>query len=236
MTARSVHRFEELLRAGRWFGALPEAFRSALLEAAVLRELRKGEWLFARGDPPTGLFAVVEGSVRIAGTIAGFTDAKEVLLALIGPPMWFGELSALDGQPRTHDAIAEAESSLVHVPQESLEAILEREPRYYRDLGLLVASKLRLTFGALEDSSQPLVIRLARRLVIAAEGYGEWHDRSSRVVDLTQEQVATMLATSRQTVNQLLKDLAARGLVRLSYGKVEIADIEALRAFAGASP
>ena len=74
-----------------------------------------------------------------------------------------------------------------------------------------------------------LARRLARRLVLSAERYGEWHDRSSRVVDLKQEQLATMLASSRQSVNQALKELEARSYVKLAYGHVEIVDLDGLR-------
>jgi CRP-like cAMP-binding protein len=222
----NVKRFEELLRAGRWFGGLPDDFRAALLDAAVHRTLAKGEWLFSRGDPPSGLYAVAEGSIRVAVTTP---SGRESLLAVVEPPMWFGEISVLDGQPRTHDAIADEETTLVHVPQGALDAILAREPRWWREIGLLVANKLRISFVVMGESAMPLAVRLARRLVLAAERYGEWHDRSSRVVDLRQEQLATMLSTSRQTVNQLLKDLEGKGVVKLAYGQVEILDLDALR-------
>ena len=199
-------------------------FRSG---AAIVRNLPKGRWLFARGDLPSGLFAVLEGAIRIT---AAAPNGKEVLLAVVEPPMWFGEIAVFDGLPRTHDAVAAETSVVLHVPQEALDRILEREPRYWRDLGLLVASKLRLTFLAMEDTAVlSLADRLARRLLMSVERYGEWHDRTSRVVDLRQQQLATMLSTSRQTVNHLLKDLEGRGIVRLSYRHIEILDLDGLR-------
>jgi CRP-like cAMP-binding protein len=82
----------------------------------------------------------------------------------------------------------------------------------------------------------PMADRLARQLLLSVERYGEWHDRTSRVVDLRQGQLATMLSTSRQTVNHLLKDLERQGIVRLSYRQIEILDLDRLRrvALAGA--
>jgi CRP-like cAMP-binding protein len=225
----SARRYEELLRAGRWFAGLSDAFRGALLDAAVTRKLAKNEQLFARGDAPSGLFAVAEGSVRVS-TLG--PTGKEVLLALVEPPMWFGEISVFDRQPRTHDAVADDDAVLVHVPQAALDAILAGEPARWRELGLLLTGKLRLSFAVMEDLAQPIAVRLARRLVLSAERYGEYHDRTSRVVSLRQDQLAAMLSTSRQTVNQLLKDLEARGVVRLAYGQVEILDHDALRAAA----
>jgi CRP-like cAMP-binding protein len=228
--SKNAKQFKELLRAGRWFQGLPESLQDALLAGAVLRSLAKGEWLFARGDAPDGLYAIVEGAMRVTATAP---SGKEVLLALVEPPMWFGEISVLDGLPRTHDGIAEEDSRVVHVPQPVLDRILDEEPRHWRQLGLLVASKLRVTFGVMEDIAVlPTGMRLARRLVMAAERYGDWQDRTSRVVEVRQEQLATMLSVSRQTVNQLLKELESRGLVRLSYGQIEIVDLDGLRAAA----
>lgn len=224
-------RFREALRAGRWFRGLPEAFQDALLDAAQTRKLDKGEWLFARGDPPTGLYALFSGTIRVVATAP---SGKQVLITLIEPPMWFGEISVFDGQPRTHDAIAEEASVVLCVPQAPLDAILEREPRLWRDLGLLAATKLRLTFAVMEDNAVlPLSMRLARRLVMTAERYGEWEGQSSRVLDLRQEQLATMLSTSRQSTNQVLKELEAQGLVRISYGQIEILDLDGLKIAAG---
>ncbi|MGN6111123.1 MAG: Crp/Fnr family transcriptional regulator [Kofleriaceae bacterium] len=227
MDALAAHRFGPVLEAGRWFGGLADPVRRALLDAAVVHRVGKGAWLFARGDAPDGLYSVVEGSIRIAATVG--RSGRAVLLAVVEPPLWFGEISVVDGQPRTHDAIAEEPSVVVHVPGAALEAILAREPSLWRDLGALVAAKLRLSFHAMEDVVQPLARRLARRLVLSAERYGEWHDRTSRVVHLRQDQLATMLSTSRQTVNQLLKELDARALVRVAYGKIELLDLEGLR-------
>jgi CRP/FNR family cyclic AMP-dependent transcriptional regulator len=226
--ATSVSRFGELLRGGRWFAGLSRELQQALLDAGSLKKLARDEWLFARGDVPSGLFAVVEGGVRIT---ASAPSGKEVLLALVEPPMWFGEISVLDGRPRTHDAIGAEASLLVGVPQAALDALLEREPRHWRALGALAASKLRLMFSVVEGNAVLSTgMRLASLLVLAAEKYGEWQGRSSRVVDLRQEQLAAMLATSRQTVNQLLKEFEVQGLVKLSYGQVEIVDLDRLRA------
>ncbi|HEU4536791.1 MAG TPA: Crp/Fnr family transcriptional regulator, partial [Polyangiaceae bacterium] len=205
--------------------------QDALVAAALPRRLAGGQRLFSRGDPPDGLYAVLDGAVRITATTEG---GKEVLLTLIEAPTWFGEISVFDGRPRTHDAVADEDALVLHVPQGALDALLEREPRHWRDVGRLVAGKLRLALVTMEDiASLPLAARLARRLVLMAEGYGEWHDRSRRVLEVRQEQLALMLSTSRQTANQLLKDLAAQGLVRLAYGQVEVVDLEGLRRAAG---
>ncbi|RAE72795.1 Crp/Fnr family transcriptional regulator, partial [Burkholderia multivorans] len=91
------------LDAHPWFAALPPALRAQLLAAAELRRLPAGHALFRRGDPPCGLYAVLDGSLTIGAVDA---HGKEALLTVADPVTWFGEIALFDGQPRTHDAVA----------------------------------------------------------------------------------------------------------------------------------
>jgi len=219
--------FRELLRGGRWFGDLPEAVANGLLALARTKNLAPGERLFSRGDPPCGLYAVVSGAVRITATTE---SGKEALLTLALPPTWFGEIAVFDDLPRTHDAIVDEETTLLHIPQAPLVSFLDADPARWRALALLVTAKLRLALAALEESAtMPLDRRVARRLALMAAHYGEWSDRSARELDVRQEQLAAMLSSSRQTVNGVLKALEAKGLIKVAYGKIEIVDLEGLR-------
>ena len=219
------HHYFSQLNQGHWFAALPPALSQSLLDMAQVQHLDAGQRLFRRGDKPSGLYAVVEGAVRV-GAVS--ENGKEALLTLVEPPYWFGEISLFDGLPRTHDAFTESASTLLLLPQAELLALLEREPQYWRDFALLMSHKLRLAFVALEDMSLlPAAPRLARRLLLIAENYGESEPR--RVLHLAQEQLALMLSLSRQTTNQILKELQAQGVVHLNYGEIEILDFERLR-------
>jgi CRP-like cAMP-binding protein len=214
-----------LLRTGHWFSTLPATLQEVLLNSASLRRLQGGERLFHRGDQPCGLYAVVEGAMRV-GAVS--VSGKEALLTLVEPPYWFGEISLFDGQPRTHDAFAEGPTVLLHVSQSALTSLLDQHPTYWRDFALLMSQKLRLAFIALEQISLlPAAPRLAQRLLMIADNYGEGDTR--RVLHLAQEQLALMLAISRQTTNQILKELQAQGIVRLTYGEIEIVDLQRLR-------
>jgi CRP-like cAMP-binding protein len=215
--------------SGQWFSHLPVPFQDSLLAAARLRRLSSGQLLFKRGDPPCGLYAVLEGSVRI-GAVS--EQGKEALLSLVEPPHWFGEICLFDGQARTHDAFAVGTCTLLHIPQAALLKLLDEQPVYWRQLALLMSHKLRLTFINLEQLSlMPAPARLAHRLLMIAAGYGEI-DPPRRVLQLPQEQLASLLSLSRQTTNQLLKDLQGQGILNLKYGEIEIVDAERLRALA----
>ena len=217
------------LMNGQWFSHLPAPLQDSLLAAARLRRLSAGQRLFKRGDPPCGLYAVLEGAVRIG---AVNEQGKEALLSLVEQPHWFGEICLFDGQARTHDAFGLGQCTLLHIPQTALLAMLDEQPLYWRQLALLMSQKLRLTFINLEQLSLlPAPARLAHRLLMIADSYGEI-DPPRRVLHLPQEQLASMLSLSRQTTNQLLKELEGQGIVSLRYGEIEITDAERLRVLA----
>jgi CRP/FNR family transcriptional regulator, cyclic AMP receptor protein len=213
-----------------WFRSLPDTMRIRLLEVANVRRLEAGQRLFAKGESPDGLYCVVEGALRVTTTRE---DGAETMLVVLLPPRWFGEVSLCDGGPRTHDVWADAPSTLLHMPEAAVRPLLDADPRHWRAIGVLIAQKLRTAFDAIEDSALlSTSARLARHLLAISDGFGDHADPTTRTVRVPQEQLAAMLSLSRQTVNQLLKQLAAQGAVRPTRGGTEIVDVALLRRLA----
>lgn len=225
----SIERHLPLLLQGRWFAGLPEDVRQRLLASAVARTLPAGQRLFSRGDANDGLYAVLEGSVRIGGISAG---GKEAVLSMIEPPLWFGEIALFDAGPRTHDADTRAPTTLLRVPLPALRAMLEEHPGDWHHLGALAVEKMRAVLSGLEDlTSLPAPQRMARRLWEMTLGHGMLTEHGARrAVAVNQEQLGAMLALTRQTVNEVLRELEARGIVARHYGRIEVLDRDALRA------
>ena len=217
------------LERSAWFRAAPEALRTQLVQLGRVERLQAGERLFRRGDPDDGLYCVLDGLMRIsAASFAG----KEALLAVIEPVNWFGEIALFYGRERTHDAYAERESVLFHLPRAELAGLLERAPQYWHCFGLLLTQKLRLAFDAIEEAALlPAAQRIARRLLLMAGGYGE-PGVLRRVLKVPQEDLAMMLALSRQTINQILKQFEAQGALQLRYAEIEIVDVKKLAGLA----
>lgn len=213
-----------------WFAGLPPSLRDWLLSAGEVVRLQAGEQLLRRGDESRDLYAVLEGALNVG---AVDEHGRETLLTVAEPVTWFGEISLFDGLPRTHDAIAAAPTVLLRVPQRALEELLREQPGHWREFALLMAQKLRLSFLNVEALSLlPAAPRLARRLWQIANGYGGAAVAQTRI-HLSQERLAMMLSMSRQTTNQLLKELEEQGIVRLQFGEIEILDLPALERAAG---
>jgi CRP-like cAMP-binding protein len=229
MDADAAARWAPLLARGRWFAALPPGHRTALLQAGRLLRLPAGATLFQRGDANAGLYAVLDGAVRVG---ASDTPGREAVLSLLGPPQWFGEIACIDGGPRTHDAATTAPTTLLLVPQAALLALAEADAQWWRLLGQLLAEKVRALFAGLDDLTQlDAAARVARRLLAMAQGHGMLAPGvAQRSVAVNQAQLGAMLSLSRQTVSEVLRDFEARGWVRRGYGAVELLDWDALAA------
>lgn len=222
MTASfSSNELAGLLERSAWFRSAPAALRAELIETGRVEHLAAGQRLFTRGDSDDGLYCVLDGLMRIG---AASSAGKEALLAVIEPVNWFGEIALFDNRPRTHNAYAERDSELFHVPRAALAALLERTPAYWHVFGLLLTQKLRLAFDAIEEAALlPAAQRVARRLLLMAGGYGE-PGALRRVLKVPQEDLAMMLALSRQTINQVLKQFETQGALKLGYAEIEITD------------
>ncbi|MDE2594069.1 MAG: Crp/Fnr family transcriptional regulator [Burkholderiales bacterium] len=221
------------LRSGPWFGHISAELESDLLALGAPKRLQSGEHLFFRGDPADGLYAVLDGCLRISGvTEAG----KEAILSLIDAPNWFGEIALFDGLPRTHNAVAEGATRLLHVPAVGLTRLLQAKPHHWRDLGVLMALRLRLVLIGMEDMALlPAEGRLARRLVWLVETSSMGQGPGPCVVPISQAQLGMMLSLSRQTTNQILQTLQDQGVLRVAYGRIEILDRAQLMQLAGVS-
>lgn len=223
--------YRQLLLQGKWFSQISPGLQQGLLDAAVIRKLAGGERLFFRGATCCGLYAVLQGSVRISG-IGNYDSGKEAVLIMIEPLDWFGEIALFDQSTRTHDASAEGDAVVLHVPQRAVQTLLTQHPEHWRDLGLLMAHKLRLTFQVIEDTALlPAATLLARRLLLIAESYGIRHQDAPRrrMLRISQVQLSCQLAISRQTINQILKGLEQKGIIRLHRSVIEILDFDKLR-------
>jgi CRP-like cAMP-binding protein len=234
MTASfSSNELAGLLERSAWFRSAPAAMQAELIETGRVEHLAAGQRLFTRGDSDDGLYCVLDGLMRIGAASA---EGKEALLAVIEPVNWFGEIALFDNRPRTHNAYAERDSALFHVPRAALAALLERTPAYWHVFGLLLTQKLRLAFDAIEDAALlPAAQRVARRLLLMAGGYGE-PGALRRVLKVPQEDLAMMLALSRQTINQVLKQFETQGALKLGYAEIEITDLRKLGELADLKP
>jgi CRP/FNR family cyclic AMP-dependent transcriptional regulator len=209
----------------RWFGALPAGLQDALLAAARQRRFTPGKLLFARGDAPCGLYILLEGSVRVGAADEQYPPGHFDEVAL---PYWFGEVSLFDGLPRTQDLYSTGQSILLQVPQATLLTLLEQYPQYWRSFAELLGHKLGLPLPRADELARlPARTRIARRLLLLSEGYGELN-HSRRLIPFED------LALDDPQLPEILQTLHERKVVYLRQEQLQVLNINRLREMAGA--
>lgn len=218
------------LTANPWFAALPAAERRALLAGAERVRLAPGEMLFRQGDAvPAGtgaFYGLVQGRLKASSLRE---DGKEAILVVLEAGNWFGEISLIDGQPRTHDATAMGAAEVLAVPRRAFDALMKR-PAFARAIGLLLAARVRSLYGMVEDATlRSTRARVARRLQLLAHGDATQASNARPVVPVSQEALAMMLGITRQTLSKELAALVAAGAITVGYRRIEIHSMAALR-------
>ena len=209
-----------------WFAALPPADRKALVAACERLHLAAGEMLFRQGDAvPAGqgaFYGVVAGGIKASSLRE---DGKEAILVVLEVGNWFGEISLIDGQPRTHDATAVGDTEVLALPRPAFDRMMQR-PAFALAVCRLLAGRVRSLYGMVEDATlRSTRARVARRLLLLARGDATQARDARPVVPVSQEALAMMLGVSRQTLSKELQQLAREGAIELGYGRIAIASV-----------
>lgn len=213
---------QQQLLSNNWYSKLPRYYQHYIVQHAKYIEVAKEQAIFRSGDSFNGIYAVLNGAIQL-----GHVDieGKEAVAAIVEPIMWFGEISLIDQQPRSHDAIAVQKSTLLHIPQHDINTLIKENPEFWFHIAQLASQKLRMAFLELISiQSQNITQRLAQRLMFILTGYGNHLYITNHEIHLSQEQLGQMLMCSRQTINQELQNLEKQGVLRVSFKKIEILD------------
>jgi CRP-like cAMP-binding protein len=211
----------EILRRGRWFASLPPALQARMAERAMPRSFRTGQYLLRQGDPPRGLFGVVQGRTR---HVCAVGEDREVLMHVGGPGLWTGEYPLLAGGPSIGSVIADAPTLALHLSARDWQRIVADEPRWLQPFAALLAERFATAFRAYADAQAMTRDEWVHaRLKRVAEMEHEHGSPASRI-RLSQVHLASMLGLSRQTLNSALSRLQQRGLLRVSFRMIELVE------------
>ena len=211
-------------------GNAPETGRlvAALRSQGVLRRYRRGEVIFSEGDVAERLFVLERGwaLIRSAGS-----DGREVVLGLRGPGEVLGELSVLDGKPRSATAVAADDAELIVTPAAVLEQTLASDHEATHELLIVIADRLReADRRRLEFSTLDTLGRVATRLLELTERFGEQVPDGIHVdLPLVQEDLARWCGASRESTVKALRTLRGLGVVTTARRTVTVHDVRRLR-------
>ena len=208
--------------------ALPERLLSELFEGAVAHDLRDGEVLFRAGDVGDGCYRIQTGLVKV---IVTSQQGEERIVSLLGPDAIVGELSMIDGGPRSASVVAIANCSLSFLSRAKFQTCIEAHPELTTYLMKTLARRLRGTDDVLAATTFLSVKqRLARALLTVAEYVGE-KDGDGRIrlrLKIGQGDLAAMAGIARENVSRTMSEWRKRDIVTRSSNYYCINDPKAL--------
>jgi CRP-like cAMP-binding protein len=207
-----------LLRNHALFGQLPPNVIEHLGSYMRRRTLARGETIFSKGDPGTGLMGVLSGSVKISVPSA---DGRDIVLNIIHEGEVFGEIALLDGRPRTADATAMTPCELIVIERRDFVPFLRSQPDLIMLVVEILCSRLRWTTQQVQDVTfLDLRTRLAKALLrLCADNEAA---ASAGKLTITQREISQMIGRSRESTNKQLRIWAKQGWVRLQRGAVTV--------------
>jgi CRP/FNR family transcriptional regulator, cyclic AMP receptor protein len=209
-----------------------EADERADLEAlGAVRRYRRGDILFHQDDDAGVVVVLRDGHVKATM----LNDGREVILAFPGPGELLGELSAVDGRPRSATVRAVDDVEALVIPGSAFRAFLERRPRIALVLLRGVAERLRAADRQRVDYAvNDVVVRVAGRLVELCDRFGSDGDGGVDIgLAITQDELAAWAGASREAVAKAMALLRTLGWVQTERRRICVLDLPALRRYAG---
>jgi CRP-like cAMP-binding protein len=209
-----------VLQQDPWFAGLDPGLQRDIVRFGQTRRFRNS-LIYATGDQPNGLFAVLSGEVRVSYCA---NDGRLALLLVARPGSWIGETSMFDGRPRYSDALAWGDVRALEIsPPRLAEIVGGRSDRYAAFVHLL-CNHHRMAMDFIAGLAVlPARSRIAQRLIDLARSRRLARGKTV-ALNLSQDDLASAVGVSRQTVNAALRLWKRDGIVSLSYGKIMIED------------
>ncbi|MBN1179625.1 MAG: Crp/Fnr family transcriptional regulator [Anaerolineae bacterium] len=182
-----------------------------------------GALIFRQGDAAYTCHIVRRGKVRVF--VLG-EDGRELSVRILGPGEIIGEMALLDDQPRSASVEALEETETLKLHRNAFMRYVQEHPALALSLLRSLSDRLRLaTADAEEMASLTVSERLVRRLRRLAEWSGKPVAGGTRItLPMTQEELATLVGTSRESVNRALVRLRREGKVTLKDGWIVLSD------------
>lgn len=192
------------------------------------RTFRKGQVILRQGEEGDSLFLIVAGRVRIY-TLG--PEGHELSMSIFDAGDFFGELALLSGEPRSASAEAMERTEVLVLQRRAFRDHLEANPGAALHVIETLSQRLRRTTETADElMSLNVPQRVARKLLELAERYGvEQGDGILIDLDLSQEAIASLAGTTRESANRALSRLREQGVVEVERVRIRVLEPERLK-------
>src|SRR5258705_7808183 len=218
---RSCGERSTALKAVPFFTHLTEHELDVVRSVATEKQYPKNAVVLTEGEMGDSLFMIQSGKVKV---FIGDQEGREMILKILGPGDFFGEMSMIDKQPRSASVTTLESSVFLVLSHSAFEKCIEKIPRIANMVMRVLAQRVREADRKIGTLAMMDVYgRVASTLLELAV-----NDNGKMVVSekLSQQDLANMVGASREMVNRILKDLAERGFISVESKSITIINHE----------
>ncbi len=210
-----------LLKSFPLFTDLTEDDLKDIEEIVKRKKFNKNEIILFQFDPGDSLYIISKGKVKV---VLFSKDGKEVLLSNLGPGEFFGEMSLLDGLPRSASVVALEDSEVLILNRKDFLELIRSHP----EIALRILTVMSRRLRSADQKIGSLILmdvygRVARVLMEIAEKEGKRINNDIIIeTKLRQQDIANMIGASRETVSRVLRDFVQQGFITMDGKKIII--------------
>lgn len=217
----------EFLKTVPIFSELDDDTLTKLSQTGSVQLFSKDSIILSEKDSGTALFIIISGKVKIT-RISNDEEDKEVILSILNPSDFFGEMALLDGLTRSATVTAMEESKVFIIQRNDFLELIKNHPEV--SVALLQELTQRLRAAGMKIKALSLKDaegKVATVLLQLADEVGKIKHGIVEIEKLPyQHELANMAGTSRETISRTLHAFAKKGLVELEGSKLRIISYE----------
>ena len=205
----------QILRRVPLFSSFSDQQLSAVLSCVQHRSYPRNSLIVRAGDETDALYIILSGRVKV---LIPDDEGHEVILAMMGPHEFFGEMGLLDEQPRSASVESLEPCEMLRISKAGFTAFLKDN----FDLAMLIIRNLVRRLRDADRKIESLALidvygRVARLLIEMAEEIdGRWVVQRAP----PKQEIARMIGASREMVSRVIKDLHEKGLIRAEKRRI----------------
>jgi CRP/FNR family transcriptional regulator, cyclic AMP receptor protein len=209
------------LKAVPFFTELSDQELDVVRSLASEKTYPKNAVVLTEGEAGDSLFMIQSGKVKV---FIGDEDGREIILKILGPGSFFGEMSMIDKQPRSASVTTLETSTFLVLQHSAFEKCVEQAPRIAQMVMRVLAQRVREAdrkigtlalmdvYGRVASTLLELSVYNNGKLMVGEK--------------LSQQDLANMVGASREMVNRILKDLSDRGFISIESKSITIINRE----------
>jgi CRP/FNR family cyclic AMP-dependent transcriptional regulator len=208
-----------LLRNVPLFAVLPESQLAVLTSLVSRKRIPRGTAIIAAGDVTDSLYVIIAGRLKV---MISDDEGREVILSILGPNEFFGEMGLIDDHPRSASVVAIEPCELLALSKRDFKKCLQDNFEMAMTVMRGLVKRLREAdqkIGSL--ALMDVYGRVARLLLEMSEVVD-----GQKVVTkkLAKQDIAKMIGASREMVSRVMKDLQAAGSIEVRAGSIFLKD------------